>query len=144
MIFQLKNVAAKARKQLIKFSKEYPECGDNKTMQGYCAIASWLVHGIAKSHGLKISMIGGQAFVKIVPNDITTNHVWCEGYGHVVDITVQQFRSSFPAIYIIPKNQYYNTALNQDLLMIDLKNWSGVNSPLHYRKELEKLIKEAA
>ena len=143
MIFQLTDVGVRARKQLVRFAKKHPKAGNNKTMQGYCAIGSWLVHGIAQKSGIHTNIVGGWAFLKVIPKRISTNHVWCEGRGHVIDITVHQFRKSFPDIYIPKKNQYYHVTLNEPTLMSDFLKWDAVNNPLNYEHELQKLIDEA-
>jgi hypothetical protein len=103
-----------------------------KTLMGACAISAKMVYKFLKSNNIDC---------KIIHND---GHFWCRSMGYTIDLTISQFESSIPGVYIESeelenKFDFYNNAivLEGDLTQEYLESirWPEYQSPFTYYNE---------
>lgn len=123
---------AEIRRDLTDLAWETPGEICPKTLMGACAISAKMVYEFLKSNNIDC---------KIIHND---GHFWCRSMGYTIDLTISQFESSIPEVYIESeelenKFAFYNNpiVLEGDLTQDYLESirWPENQSPFTYFNE---------
>ena len=115
-------IAFAARKLTEEFAKKHPTIGNEKTLQGYCAIGSKILLLLAKKYKFEVTFIQGQYGKHYYDNPYYLNHCWIEYNSRIIDITATQFNIK-DSVYIVEKNHnYYHPVYTHDRMIGDWRN----------------------
>jgi Zn-finger protein len=141
---ELESIAKVAREEMELFAKDNPSIGDPITLYCYCAISSLFLQRLARKYGYNISFAQGEAFRG-------SEHCWVVHNEKIYDITVTQFESNYPTVYVtnITNSKYKVERFNKDARKYIKDGWPEEQNPLthfftltrHWKSAKEKLDK---
>jgi len=102
----IRSIANQVRKQCETFAespaaKEY-DFHNQYDLRCMCAVASHTLLTAFQKQNIECQMVSGKFYCK--RTGTRSDHCWVEVDGNIVDITVTQFDSDLPEVFVVPEN----------------------------------------